>query len=357
MYSQQSTDSSTPPLPTFQNPPSFNDILKNMMGIIDPNTSSQDNNPFNFINSPEFSQTVEQISRGLLQSLSSNLNSDIVNDNKNNRTCSLQKKETNQKKTKNLILELAVSLEDLYRGKNKKITVKRKRTYEQSDGSFKIIEERKNLVVTIPKGARNNHRVVFPEEADEVPGFEKGDVVVVLKEKDHDQFVRCFDDIMVNITISMAELFYFDTVLKLLDGSTVRITNESDDLLSEFGSIRKLSGKGMPIPSNPTTFGDMFIQFTIVPQCDPFPDKNKLQELFPILNKQVADSDINSESLTLVKLEDDDYYKLDLFEEDKCSFFNEEDEDEDEEEEEDDEEEDEDDDVEELEEDEEDEDV
>ena len=115
MYSQQSTDSSTLPLPTFQNPPSFNDILKNMMGIIDPNTSSQDNNPFNFINSPEFSQTVEQISRGLLQTLSSNLNSDIVNDNKNNRTCSLQKNETNQKKTKNLILELAVILEDLYR--------------------------------------------------------------------------------------------------------------------------------------------------------------------------------------------------------------------------------------------------
>ena len=174
MYPNQQ-HSSIPPLPTYHSQPSsLNDMFKNMLGVMDPNSPSPAN-PFNFMNSPEFTSTVENMTRGLLQSLSSNIpNSpkDSKYKNINNSLFTHNNDNTNIKRTKNLVLELAVSLEDLYKGKNKKVAVKRKRVYEQSDGSFKIVEERKNLIITIPKGARNNHRVIFDGEADELPGFE-----------------------------------------------------------------------------------------------------------------------------------------------------------------------------------------
>ena len=225
-------------------------------------------------------------------------------------------------RTKDLVLELSVTLEDMYRGKNKKITVKRKRSYKQSDGTYKIVEERHQLIVDIEQGARNDTKIVFPNEADELPGFENGDVIVILKEQEHPLYIRCLDDLMINRNISISELFYFDTVLKLLDGFSVQIQNSKNNLLSDLGYIRKIVGKGMPVPSDPTKYGDLFVQFNVVPNCEVVPSKEELHHIFPPLNESPEDC-VEKEAIELEKLEDDDYYKLDLFEEDECSESNE----------------------------------
>ena len=93
-----------------------------MLGVIDPSSPSPAN-PFNFMNSPEFTSTVENMTRGLLQSLSSNIPNAPKDSKYNHIDNSLftnDKDNTNTKRTKNLVLELAVSFEDLYKGKNKK---------------------------------------------------------------------------------------------------------------------------------------------------------------------------------------------------------------------------------------------
>ena len=72
--------------------------------------------PLAFINTPEFSQTVESMTRGLLESLTNGGGFPQVNRKKSNKTENDEKN-----KTKDLVLELPVSLEDLYRGKKKKI--------------------------------------------------------------------------------------------------------------------------------------------------------------------------------------------------------------------------------------------
>ena len=126
---------------------------------------------------------------------------------------------------------------------------------------------------------------------------------------------------MITRNISISELFYFDTVLKLLDGSSLRIQNSANDLLSDLGYIRKVAGKGMPVPSDPDTYGDLFIQFNVVPNCEDIPVKEELRKIFPPLN-EVPDDSVDTVPVELEKLEDDDYYKLDLFEEDECSELN-----------------------------------
>ena len=309
---------------TTLNVPNINNLFQFASTLIGNNENSDVPSPFSFLNSPEFSQTVESMTRGLLSTLTQG--STTSNRRKRNRMVKKDAEEEEEcdkkNRTKDLVLELPVSLEDMYRGKNKKITVKRKRSYEQSDGTYKIVEERHQLVVEIERGARNDTKIVFPNKADELPGFEKGDVVVILKEQEHSLYIRCFDDLMINRNISISELFYFDTVLKLLDGSFVRIQNSENDLLSDLGYIRKIIGKGMPVPSDPTKYGDLFIQFNVVPNCEVIPSKQELRNIFPPLNELPEDCNEN-ESIELEKLEDDDYYKLDLFEEDECSESNE----------------------------------
>ena len=316
MFNNQNNDN-VPPLPELPiKTPQLSDFFKIASNLMNGSNENEEfNSPLSFMNSPEFSQTVENMTRGLLQSLSSsNFDSKInLKSEMNRNDCN---NESN--KTKDLVLELPVTLEELYRGKNKKVTVKRKRSYEQSDGTFKIVEERKQIVIEIEKGSRNDQRIVFPNEADELPGFETGDVIVVLKEQENSNYIRCFDDLMINLNISISELFYFDTVLKLLDGTDLRVKNTSNDLLSECGYIRKIIGKGMPIPSDPNNFGDLFIQFNVVPQCDTIPSKDQLRLLFPPINN-ISNEDENKTFVELSTLEDDDFYKLDLFEEDELT--------------------------------------
>ena len=321
--------------------PGVSDFMKFASSLLAGN-----NETGSIFNSPEFTQSMESMTRALLNTLNntsnSNNSSNCGNANSTSSTNLISKNTNSTCRTKNLILQLPVTLEELYRGKQKKVTVKRKRAYEQSDKSFKIVEERKTLLVTIERGYRDDHRIVFPNEADEIPGFDTGDVVIILKEQQHNDFIRCCDDLMITRNISISELFYFDSVVTHLDGSAIRIQNTVNDLLSEYGCIRKIVGKGMPVTNNSETFGDLFIQFNIVPVLNndvELPEKNKLYELFPPMNVLPEQND--DVIYEMSKLNDDDFFKLDQIEEnnmnDNCSC-DEEEEDEEEEEEEDDEE-------------------
>jgi len=206
--------------------PGVSDFMKFASSLLAGN-----NETGSIFNSPEFTQSMESMTRALLNTLN---NTSTSNNSSNcgsaNGTNLISKNTSNTCRTKNLILQLPVTLEELYRGKQKKVTVKRKRAYEQSDKSFKIVEERKTLLVTIERGYRDDHRIVFPNEADEIPGFDTGDVVIILKEQQHNDFIRCCDDLMITRNISISELFYFDSIIKHLDGSALRIQNTVNDV-------------------------------------------------------------------------------------------------------------------------------
>jgi len=80
------------------------------------------------------------------------------------------------------------------------------------------------LEVNVPKGAKDGHKVVFHNKADEIPDGDAGDVIFVLKEKEHDGFKRHGADLYIKKKISLVEaLCGFTMELKKLDGRTLVI--------------------------------------------------------------------------------------------------------------------------------------
>ena len=75
-----------------------------------------------------------------------------------------------------------------------------------------------------------------------------------------------------------------------------------------------------------TKFGDLFVQFTVVPTTEPIPDERVMKQLFPILNT----TDDEQSFVLLQPLDTDDYCKMDVFEDDEYMDDEEDEEEEDE---------------------------
>ena len=69
----------------------------------------------------------------------------------------------------------------------------------------KVVQEKKVLEVHIEKGMVNNQKIVFQGEADEAPGTIPGDIVFVVQEKEHATFKRKGPDLFLEKDISLTE--------------------------------------------------------------------------------------------------------------------------------------------------------
>ena len=88
----------------------------------------------------------------------------------------------------------------------------------------KVTKEKKILEAVIDKGSPNNCQYTFHGEADQYPGAEPGDVVIVVQEQPHKKFKRKGADLLMEQKITLAEaLTGVDFVLTHLDGSKIRI--------------------------------------------------------------------------------------------------------------------------------------
>jgi DnaJ-class molecular chaperone len=172
-------------------------------------------------------------------------------------------------RTKDLNFNLNVSLKDLYTGKKKKISVRRKRMKKTPNG-YKLVEEKKKIAVIIQPGMRDQQVLRYNKEADEIPGHEPGDIVITLCEDEHEMFERDGNDIFMLKNISLSESFNLDWSFKHLDGHVVQLTHnslEGSKPLHLDDGLRKIKGEGMPIfdkDSEETSYGDLYVQFRVV---------------------------------------------------------------------------------------------
>lgn len=87
---------------------------------------------------------------------------------------------------------------------------------------LKVTRERKVLDVSIEKGMHDGQRITFPGEGDQKPGLERGDIVIVLEEKEHPLFVRKGVNLFTKMRLSMSEaLTGLRRTLRTLDGRTL----------------------------------------------------------------------------------------------------------------------------------------
>ena len=227
-----------------------------------------------------------------------------------------------QKKVKPTAVQLEVSLEDLYNGKEAEVQIERQRIcgkcnglggtdanavqtckgckgrgmrtvmmqlgpgmYSQRTGPCdecsgkgqsidpakmckacngkKIKKETKTLTVEVDKGAPNEERCTKHGEGDEVPEAEAGDVIVVLTEKKHKLFKRKGADLFMEKEITLIEaLTGLDFVLTHLDARKIRIRNTPGEVIKP-DSLFTVENLGMPFHKRSYQHGNLIIQFKI----------------------------------------------------------------------------------------------
>jgi len=165
-------------------------------------------------------------------------------------------------KTRDICFDLNVDLEDFYLGKKKKLNVKRKRIIEV-DGTQKVIEEKKKIIIPIERGMKDEQQIRFEGEADQIPGYSPGDIIITLIENEHSIFQREGDNLIIIKNINPYELYDITFDVKHLDNRNLRISKKENDSLHLNDSLRKIKGEGMPIYKT-DKFGDLFIRFNLV---------------------------------------------------------------------------------------------
>ena len=186
-------------------------------------------------------------------------------------------------KTRDICFDLNVDLEDFYSGKKKKLNVKRKRIIEV-DGKQKVVEEKKKLVIPIERGMKDEQQIRFEGEADQIPGYSPGDIIITLIENEHPIFEREGNNLIIVKNINLYEIYDITFDITHLDARILRISKPLGDSL-QLDSMRKIPGEGMPIYKD-TKHGDLFVRFNLViPKTIELNKLNIFKEIFEPTDK------------------------------------------------------------------------
>ena len=232
-------------------------------------------NVFKMMNGMNGINGFDEVNEDNLMNVMSNITSNIININVEpvgtfSEVSSISEEDSNKNvkiihpKTRDICFDLNVDLEDFYKGKKKKLNVKRKRVVE-IDGKQTVIEEKKKLIIPIEKGMKDEQQIKFQGEADQIPGYEPGDIIINLIENEHNIYQRDGDNLIIIKNINLYEIYDLTFDIKHLDSRILRISKQPTDALHLNESLRKITGEGMPVyKSSKNEYGDLFIRFNIV---------------------------------------------------------------------------------------------
>ena len=255
-----------------------------------------------------------------------------------------------KRKTKSVLQEMVVSLEDIFVGKEKYLEIKRYRICKKCKGNGskdpnantkcpgcngkrvklviqrmgntilqsqqtcpdcrgegyiiknedkceacngqKVNQESKMLKILLDKGAPDGKRYTFEGESDEMPGYDPGDVIIEIRIKKHDVFERSGADLTMKADISLLEsLTGFQLLITHLDGRKVLINSKKGEIIKP-GMMKTVKECGMPFYDHPTRFGNLYIRFNVhFPKSLKEAQKDALQHLFPKISVQIKDID------------------------------------------------------------------
>jgi len=185
-------------------------------------------------------------------------------------------------RTRDICFDLNVDILDFYMSKKKKLNIKRKCVIEV-DGKQKVVEEKKRIVIPIEKGMKDEQQIRFEGEADRIPGYIPGDIVITLIETEHPVFQRDGDNLIIVKDINLYQIYDYTFDITHIDSRIIRICKNDTDALHLNNSLRKISGLGMPVYKQEGVYGDLFVRFNVVlPKT-----LEKLRELVASENKEI----------------------------------------------------------------------
>ncbi|KAL5718204.1 DnaJ protein 2 [Ranunculus cassubicifolius] len=135
----------------------------------------------------------------------------------------------------------------------------------------KVTKEKKVLEVHVEKGMQHGQKITFQGEADEAPDTITGDIVFVLQMKEHPKFKRKHDDLFIEHTLSLTEaLCGFQFPLTHLDGRQLLIKSNPGEVIKP-GQHKAINDEGMPQYQRPFMKGRLYVKFNVE-----FPDAGAL---------------------------------------------------------------------------------
>ncbi|XP_065352807.1 dnaJ homolog shv [Cloeon dipterum] len=192
----------------------------------------------------------------------------------------------------NVVMEMSVSLEELYSGNFVEIT-RNKHVIKPASGTrkcncrqemvtrhlgpgrfqmtqqqvcdecpnVKLVNEERTLEVEIEPGMVDGQEQKFVAEGEPHLDGEPGDLILKIRTAPHSRFERRGDDLYTNITISLQDaLVGFNLEIEHLDGHKVTV---SRDKVTWPGARIRKKGEGMPNYENNNLQGTLFITFDV----------------------------------------------------------------------------------------------
>ncbi|MED6253898.1 DnaJ (Hsp40), subfamily A, member 4 [Ataeniobius toweri] len=137
----------------------------------------------------------------------------------------------------------------------------------------KVERKKKILEVHIDKGMKDGQKITFHGEGDQEPGLEPGDIIIVLDQKEHPRFQRQGDDLIMKMDIKLAEaLCGFRKTIQTLDNRMLIVSTKPGEVIKH-NDIKFVQNEGMPIHRDPYERGMLIVQFQVE-----FPENHWLPE-------------------------------------------------------------------------------
>ncbi|CAI9101300.1 OLC1v1038593C1 [Oldenlandia corymbosa var. corymbosa] len=157
-----------------------------------------------------------------------------------------------------------------------------------------VVQEKKVLEVHVEKGMKHGQKIVFPGAADEAPDTVTGDIVFVLQQREHPKFKRKFDDLYIEHNLTLKEaLCGFKFVLTHLDGRKLLVKTDPGQVVKP-GQYKAINDEGMPHYQRPFMKGKLVIHFNVeFPESGALSSEQRqsLKTIFPA--KQSSDMDVD----------------------------------------------------------------
>merc|ERR1719219_396469 len=149
--------------------------------------------------------------------------------------------------------------------------------------NVKFVSEEHHLEVEVEPGMMDGMEHKFHAEGEPHMDGEPGDLILQIRTYPHQSFERRGDDLYTNVTISLVDaLSGFEMDIEHLDGHKVHVSREK---ITWPGARIRKKGEGMPNYENNNLFGTMYITFDIE-----FP-KGELKEVDKQSISKIIDQD------------------------------------------------------------------
>ncbi|XP_063769554.1 dnaJ homolog subfamily A member 4-like [Pseudophryne corroboree] len=133
----------------------------------------------------------------------------------------------------------------------------------------KVIREKKILEIHIKKGMKDGQKIVLHGEGDQEPDLEPGDVVIVLDQREHEVFQRQDDNLIMKMQIPLVEALGKYTPLcgfkRTINTLDGRILliTSLPGEVIKHGHLKSIQNEGMPLQRDPSEKGLLIIQFLV----------------------------------------------------------------------------------------------